>query len=383
MDDAHTEESTKKKIAIDARMWGAKYTGIGNYLQETATRLFKRFADHEFILFVTPENLTELEVPANVTKVLAPEKIYSVGEQAKFLMRLRNVNADLTWFPHFNVPIGYRKKYVVTVHDLTLLTYQGKKMKRRWHQAAYRAILRNCMRRSEKVIAVSEYTKEQALLFEPRAKGKIGVVYNGVHYDSFANADKQKVAEIKEKYAQPIFLIAGVWREHKNIPGAIAAFELFRKHGGKGKLIITGKEDPYYPEVKQMTEASRFISDIELTGFIDDDYKRALFAAASALIFPSFSEGFGLPALEAMAAGTPVVCSNTSCLPEVCGDAALYFNPHDSEDIALKMVDALDGKIAPNLIEIGRQRAQNFTWEKTAELTGNVFESILDEKNRS
>lgn len=369
------------KIAIDGRMWGSGFTGIGNYLQETVPRLFRLLPDERFALMVTPETADRLEVPPTVEVIPCREKIYSAGEQTSFFLRLSRSRPDLAWFPHFNVPLLYRAPFIATIHDLTILRYPGKKMAKPWHRAGYRRVLHHALGASAHLIAVSDYTQSEVIAFDPTiAADKITVIPNGIDRERFRRLPADKVEEFRFRFGPRFFLIAGVWREHKNIIGAIEAFEMFRKYGGKGALVITGRPDPFYPEVEQAVLQSKYAADIHLAGFVPDELMPVLMQAASALLFPSFAEGFGLPALEAMAAGTPVAASNASSLPEVCGDAAVLFDPHNPEDIALKMVDILEDKLRKRLIAAGRKRVREFSWEKTAEATAAVIMAALSEQ---
>lgn len=363
-----------KRIAIDGRMWGSRFTGIGAYLQEIVPRLFQLLKDHEFTVFTTAEIAEKLKDIPNVKPVISAETIYSIGEQTTFWHRLKKSRAHVTWFPHFNVPLLFHNPFVATIHDLTILDYPGNKMGRPWHRRAYKHVLLHTLRASSSLITVSNFTKSQIVQFDPvLPREKIMVIYNGVDQMRFQSIQEDQQQAWKKRFQAPIFLIAGVWRVHKNIPKAIAAFDLFRKHGGKGSLLITGRPDPYYPEVERCARQSRFRRDIHLVGFVDDKEMPALMCAADALVFPSVAEGFGLPALEAMVAGTPVIASKYASLPEICGGAAIYFDPLDAEDIALKMVDVLEDKMRTSLIQKGKQRADEFSWESAAEKTATAL----------
>ena len=364
----------KKKIAIDARMWGAEFTGIGNYINEMCTRLFMRMPNATFFLFLTSNKAKALSLPENVRVVIADEPIYSWKEQTAFCKKIRAVRADITWFPHFNVPLFFRGHFVTTVHDLTIVRYPGKKMKRFWHRMAYFAVLKSALRRARTIVSVSRYTKQEILRFVSLPPKKVKVIHNGVDVRRFGKVDKKKEKEYREQFGEIFFLISGVWREHKNIPTAITAFEMYKASGGKGGLVITGKPDPLYAEVQERAQTSRWKDNIFLTGFVPAEDMASLFSAASVFVFPSFAEGFGLPALEAMAANTPVVASNSSSLPEVCGDAALYFSPDNPEEMALAMVDALREKKRNILVQKGRERIHHFSWDTAAEKLHHILE---------
>jgi glycosyltransferase involved in cell wall biosynthesis len=360
-------------IAIDGRMWGAGFTGIGNYVREISLRLFAMKPKDRFVLFLSSRQAEEFRPPKNVEVVIADEPIYSFAEQFSFSRKISSVKADITWFPHFNVPLFFRRPFVCTIHDLTILKYPGKKMKSPQHRLAYGLVLRHALKKSRAVITVSRYTKNEILAFQKTDPNKISVVWNGVDFHKYERPNPLKIDIFHREFKRPIFLISGVWREHKNIPNAIRAFDMYRQYGGKGSLVITGRPDPIYPEVQELAKKSVFSADIHLAGFLPEEDMNALFVAADVLLFPSLCEGFGLPAIEAMSAGTPVVCSNRTSLPEVCGDAALYFDPLDPEDIALKMVDGIEDSHQKNLSQKGKKRARLFDWDTAAEKTANAI----------
>ncbi len=358
-------------------MWGKYSTGIGNYIQEISIRLFAKMPNARFVLFLPRETFESFSPPPNVEKKIAEESIYSFAEQCSFCWKLWAEKADLTFFPHFNRPLLFRGKSIVTIHDLTILHFPGKKKRRFFHRIAHRAVLHSTLYKSEALIAVSKTTKKEIIDFFPRIPSKkTTVISNGIDINKFQNPDIQKVQEFQKKYGD-FFLVAGVWREHKNVVGALAAFELYKKHGGQGNLVITGRPDPFYPEVPQAAQESEFSSHIFLTNFIPPEEMPALLSAASALIFPSFAEGFGLPLLEAMAGETPALASNIPVFREVANDAALFFDPHDPESIALEMVEVFRKKTRDDLIAKGEKRVQDFSWEKAATQTAKLFEKFL------
>ncbi|QQS59693.1 glycosyltransferase family 4 protein [Candidatus Peregrinibacteria bacterium] len=364
-------------VAIDGRMWGSGFTGIGYYVREVATRLFYLLPEVSFTLFLPPNISEDLSFSENVRILLAPEPIYSCAEQWSFFRHIRSVHADITWFPHCNVPFLFRSPFLVTIHDLTLMRYPGKKMGNWYQRFAFQKVFSHALQHSSGILSVSEYTKKDLLSFLPLSSEKISVTPLGIDMKRYQSPNPEKIAEFKNRFTSPFFLVSGVWREHKNVPGAITAFEMYRKYGGKGSLVITGKPDPFYNEVRLMAESSPFSKNIFLTGFLPENDMPALFSAADALLFPSFSEGFGLPVLEAMSAGTPVCASNATSLPEVCGDAALFFRPGNYEEMALAMVDVLQEKTRNRLVAEGRKRATLFSWDTTAQKTGEALRPFL------
>ena len=366
-----------KKIVIDGRMFDRFSTGIGNYIFEISTRIFPKMPKTDFVIFLPKSSISDFSDFPNLTKKIADEPIYSVAEQFSFLKKLRAENANLTFFPHFNRPIFFRGKSISTIHDLTLLHFPGKKKRRFFHRIAHKIVLKSALKNAEKIISVSDFTQKELLRFFPKIpKTKIAVIKNGISPRKFQNPDAEKVAFFRQKFGE-FFLVAGVWREHKNVVGAIAAFELYKKFGGRGNLVITGRPDPFYPEVSARAENSTFSKNIFLTGFLKKSEMPAIFAAAKTLLFPSFAEGFGLPILEAMAAGTPVAASDLPIFREVADDAALFFDPKNPESIALQMVESFREKTRGDLISRGKNRVKNFSWDAAAAKTAKLFQKCL------
>lgn len=330
-----------------------------------------------FVLFLPRETFETFEPPSNVEKKIAEEPIYSLAEQISFRRKIRAENADLNFFPHFNRPIFFRGKAVATIHDLTILHFPGKKKRNLLHRIGYRLVLKVALQQSSRIISVSEETKKEISHFFPKISSKkIVTIPNGVNAKKFKNPNPEKVSIFRQQYGD-FFLIAGVWREHKNVIGAISAFELYKKHGGKGNLVITGRPDPFYPEVPKAVRNSKYSKNIFLTGFIPAEDIPSILSASLALIFPSFAEGFGLPLLEAMAAGIPPIASDIPVFREVAHDAALFFDPKDPESIALEMVEVLREKTRKDLLEKGEKRVKCFSWEKAAGATAKCFEKLL------
>jgi glycosyltransferase involved in cell wall biosynthesis len=167
--------------------------------------------------------------------------------------------------------------------------------------------------------------------------------------------------------------------------GLIGAFaKLKSEHGFDGYLVITGQENPHYPEVRETVEKLKLKDSVKLVGLVPEKDLIALYNGASVYAYPSFYEGFGLPALEAFACGTPVCASNASCIPEICGDAAVYFSPQNLSEMAEKFYELLrnDG-LREHLIEKGKVRLQEFSWQKMAKETLELYHDVVDKKSDS
>lgn len=366
------------KIGIDCRMFNASFTGIGRYTHELVKQFIKinRKEKHEIVLFFNNPAYRKFKTPNKfIKKILVNAPHYSLKEQTTFLKILLKEKCDIVHFPHFNIPILYRKPYIVTIHDLTLTLFPGKKRTKWYHRMAYNFTIKNATRKAKKIIAVSKNTKIDLIHFLKIPSKKIIVIENGVN-PNFTLLKSPK-CKIKDQF----LLYTGVWRSHKNIPRLLAAFNILRNEKNLDlKLAITGKPDPCYPEVKQIVQKLGLKKHVIFTGLVSEKELIHLYNAAYIYVFPSLYEGFGFPPLESMRCGTPVAASNISSIPEVCGkENAVYFDPYDIADIAEKIYMLhKDADLQAKLIADGMKHATKFSWEKTAQKTYETIKSCLN-----
>ncbi|MBU0578080.1 glycosyltransferase family 4 protein [Patescibacteria group bacterium] len=369
------------KIGIDARMYGVTFTGIGRYSSELIKNLAKQDGEHEYVIFMRKEAFDSFEVPnKRFKKVLADFPHYSFGEQFGFLSIINKEKLDLMHFTHFNAPIFYSRPFVVTIHDLTLSFFPGKKMTNWFQRLAYHIVVRNVTRKAKKIIAVSKNTKKDLIDALKIPSDKIEVIYNGVSF-RFGDVEPTPHPDLMPKLGlqKPYFLYTGVWRDHKNIVGMIKAFDAFNKDvGSQYNLVITGPHNPTYHEIPDIIKELGVEGDVHLVGLVAEGDLLALYQGALAYVFPSFYEGFGLPPLEAMQCGTPVIASNTSATPEVCGEGnALFFDPYNLEDMqkAMRTV-ATDASVRQRLVNRGFERVKDFSWEKMTKNVLDIYNSF-------
>jgi len=369
------------RIGIDCRLFSSNFTGIGRYTHELVDNIIelnrKLKEPHQLVLFFNNPEYHNFKTIAPIKKVLVNAKHYSLKEQTRFLRILNKEKLDHVHFPHFNVPILYRRPYTVTIHDLTLSLFPGRKMTKWYHRLAYYFTIKNATKRAKKIISVSKNTKEDIIKYLKRDPGKIEVIYHGINSNFKLIEDAHKLDKTLHKYhiKKQFLLYAGVWRNHKNLPGLIRAFKMLKEKNIDLQLVITGKSDPNYPEVKNTVKKLDLKNEVIFPGLVEEKELIHLYNAAFIFVFPSLYEGFGLPPLESMRCGTPVVASNTSSVPEVCGeDNALFFDPHNTEDIAEKIETLYkDADLQAELIERGIQHTATFTWEKMAKKTFDVI----------
>lgn len=371
------------RIGIDARMYSTEFTGVGRYVYELVHNLIRLDKKNEYVLFMNEEEYERFELPnKRIKKVLVNAKHYSVAEQTRFWLALKWAKLDLMHFTHFNAPILYRKPSVVTIHDLTLSFYPGKKMNSAFYRSAYNLVLKNAVRHAKRVIAVSKNTKADLVEITHTSPSKIEVLHEGVGEQFGPKEDHEHVHELQKKYniTKDFMLYTGVWRSHKNLVNLIRAFALLQEDEGfESQLVITGREDPYYPEVKRTVKELGLEHAVIFTGLAPEEELIALYQSAKLYVYPSLYEGFGLPPLEAMRCGTPVVASKNSCIPEICGENnALYFDPYDPEDIANAIRKVwLNEALQKDLRERGLRHSRKFSWEKMAEKTLEIYQSLL------
>jgi len=370
------------KIGIDARMYGVGFTGIGRYTAELIEHLAQKDTQNEYVLFMRKEAYDKFEVPnERFKKVLADFKHYSFGEQFGFNKVIKNEKLDLMHFTHFNAPVFYNKPFIVTIHDLTLSFFPGKKMNHVFHRMAYHWVVNNVTKRAKKIIAVSEHTKKDLIETLHIKESKIEVVYNGVSA-KFGGVEATLRQELMKKLglSKPYFLYTGVWRDHKNIVGLIKAFAKLNEEVGKQyELVITGPYNPTYHEVPDTVKELGIEGDVHLVGLVSEEDIYALYLNALAYVFPSFYEGFGLPPLEAMQCGTPTVVSNTSAVPEICGEGnSLYFDPYDIDDMKDKMKQlTTDPILRQGLIDNGMERVKFFSWDIMVGKVIDIYNNFL------
>ena len=377
----------KYTIGIDARMYGYAQTGIGNYIRHLLEFIFELDKENNYVIFLMSEEFDDFELPnERIKKVKVSAKWYGWKEQLLFPFQLYKENLDLMHFTHFNSPILYFKRSIVTIHDITPYFFPGHKMRSIIRKIGFKAVFFSSVKKASKVISVSENTKNDIIKHFKINENKIKVIYEGVdkQFKIIPNnpTTQQPISEeLKRRYniTKPFIFYTGVWRNHKNLVGLIKAFSILKnKYKLDYQLVLGGKEDPYYPEVRETWEKLRLENEIIRTGFIDQKDLPLFYNIAEAFIIPSFYEGFGLIGLESMACGTPVVSSNTTSLPEILGDATIYFDPNNPKEMAEKIKLVLtDKKLYNELTEKGFKRIEKYSWEKMGEETMEVYGKIL------
>ncbi len=374
------------KIGIDARMFSDAFTGIGRYNFELTKRLFEHKTINgqalEWVIFLNQPQFDEFDFPAHVKKVCVNAGHYSLAEQVRFCWLLYKERCDFVHFTHFNLPLFYWRRFMVTIHDTTISFYPGKKMNAWWRKMAYQLVIRHAIKASAQIVTVSQHTKKDVVKPFKTNEKKITPIHIAPSAE-FQVVAEERLEAVRKKFSieHDFLLYTGNWREHKNLVGLIKAFAALKQQESFKdlKLIITGKADPHYPEVKATIAELSLESSIELVGLVSLEDLVSLFNAATIYVCPSFYEGFGLPPLEAMACATPVAVSRAASIPEVCGEAAVYFDPHNTVDMTEKMRDLLlDESLQKSLRQKGLKHAASFDWDETAAQTFTLYENVIN-----
>lgn len=356
-----------KHLAVDSRMLHA--SGIGTYIHNLLPRVIEALPDVHFHLLGNLEELKGERFVSGHNVVLhrATSPIYSAREQLTLLRKIPS-GCDCFWSPHYNIPLGYRGKLVVTVHDvlhLAMPQYVGGLHKRLYARFMFAAI----KRKARAIVCDSEFTASEVVRLTGVDRSKVTVIHIGVD-DSWQAVEKRK-----RPHPRPYLLYVGNVKPHKNLRGLIEALNLLAAKVPHDLVIVGRKEGFITGDSAVGHVAAQLGGRVKLTGFIDSHLLQQYYAFADLLALPSFYEGFGLPPLEAMACGCPSAVSNIASLPEICRDAALYFDPYDTNDIAEKIHSALtDTALRDRLVARGRERVKQFSWERTAE----AFVRLLD-----
>ena len=384
----------QRVIGIDARMYGPRWGGggLGRYVEELVQGLQNIDTEHRFVLFLKKENFDACKIHNNrFEKVLADVHWYTLKEQLLMPKLIERQELDLVHYPHWNVPLFSKTPFVVTIHDLILLEDPHSAhattldpVRYAIKRAGYHRVLRHAIESSRTIIAVSEFVKESISKHFPKIpQAKIHTIYEGVSQTQRLNdsTTPARTTDVVQSGGQqlpvtpPYFLYVGSAYPHKNLESLLHAFSFFVKKYPDVKLVLVGKEDAFYKRLKkEMEEIDIDEHAVVFTGFVPDDVLHALYDHTSLYVFPSRHEGFGLPPLEAMQHGVPVASSNRGPLPEILGDAALYFNPDDLEEMVAVMERALkDEALRKALIQKGSSQVQRYRWSTMAEKIHSLY----------
>lgn len=366
------------RIGIDAR--SLHHEGVGRYIRELIRHLARIDRENEYVVyFKSKESIIEeiVEFP-NFRADVLPVSIYDLYKQPYLWYRFYKDGLDIFHATdHWLVPFLTPCPLVITVHD-TLAKTERKSISRK--AAAYGAfIARIALFVSDVVLTVSDFTKKEIIDIYPRAQRKLSVIYHGVGME-FMPVPESESDRIREKYrlTKSYLLYVGSLKSHKNIPRLIEAFAGLPSEARKDTdLIIAARVETRFNETLKLPVKLGIEESVRFIGYVPTADLPGLYSGATASIIPSFTESFGLPIIEAMACGTPVLASKGGALPEVGGDAALYFDPYTTDGIKDAILSVLkDDALRKRLSAGGLIRSGEFSWETTARRTLEIYEEF-------
>ncbi|HPN54802.1 MAG TPA: glycosyltransferase family 1 protein [Candidatus Moranbacteria bacterium] len=366
---------------IDARFYGTIGKGLGRYTQKLIENLEKIDQENRYVVFLRKENFDEYQPKnKNFQKVLADYRWYSFAEQLFFPKLLRKYNFDLVHFPHFNVPLLYRKNFVITIHDLILIHFPTVRSSTLspifyWLKfLAYKIVIWSAVHRAKKIIAVSNFTKKDILnVYKKVPENKVIVTYEACdnQVDKSSKNDEE-ILQFRDIMKPYIIYIGNVY-PHKNPERLVLAFKEVLEHKKDIALVFVGGEDYFYLRLKKFVVENR-IENIIFVGFVPDNEMKVLLRNAQAYVRPSLYEGFELPPLEAMQQGVPVLCSDHECALEVLDDSVLYFDGKNIESMKKAILKIItDEKLRQDLIVQGRKQVEKYSWNRMAQETLKIY----------
>lgn len=367
------------RIGIDARLWYE--TGVGRYIRALVNNLASIDKKNQYILFLKKNAFEKINlINNNWQKIPADVAWHSVNEQLVMPKIFRQANLDLLHIPYFSVPFFTSVPFVVTIHDLTISYFETGRATtkpkpvywlKRW---GYNQVINKAVHKAKTIITVSESVKEQIIKEFGLSPDKIQVTYESGEFDNNdMQPDNSMISQPKE-----YILFVGNAYPHKNLLKLINAFEIIKPDFPALKLVLAGKSDYFYNRLKYEIQNYTYYHDIIFTGNINNASLYKFYKKAAVFVFPSLSEGFGIPGLEAMLANCPVIASDIKVFHEIYRDAAYYFNPDSERDLAQKLTFLLKNQdLRKKLVTHGNKQAKKYSWQEMARKTLKIYESCF------
>ena len=371
--------SSPYKIGIDCRLSGNAHAGIGRYIEELILRLPKIGRANRWVLFFYSQQqandlLKEIvPKPSNISIVIAPIKHYSFNEQLKIPNIFAKQELDLLHVPHFNVPIFYKGKLVVTIHDLLWHEFRGldvttlKPYLYYIKYLAYRFITKMAIKKADQIIVPAKTIKDTVIKYYPWAKNKLNITKEG-HSNKFIPS-----SNTTEKKINKTLLYVGSLYPHKNISVVLKALKSLPDF----RLEIIGSRSIFQDNVKAEVVKLDICQQVEFLGFISDSELNKKMSNSFALVQPSLSEGFGLTGIEAMSAGIPVLASDIPIFKEIYQDGAIFFDPEYPTDF-VRAVNMLEELNRSKIIKQGIEIASHYSWDTMAKQTLSIYQSSFN-----
>ncbi|OGL83436.1 hypothetical protein A3B32_01775 [Candidatus Uhrbacteria bacterium RIFCSPLOWO2_01_FULL_53_9] len=377
-------------IGIDARMYGPRVGGggPGRYVEQLVLHLQKIDDRNRYTLFCKRENFGDIPLPnKRWTKVVTDVHWYTLAEQTVMPRAIDKQKLDLVHFPHFNVPLRVRTPFVVTIHDLIMLEqpWSARATTRsrivfELKRLGFAKTLRHAVQNARHIITVSNHAKNQIIHRLNTSQNDISVVYNGFDIAVPKSANTKQTSNrgssILSRIQTPYIFNVSNSYPHKNIETLLHTFSFLLADHPNTTLVLAGPSNEFQDRLKEEAREIAIPDDrILFTGFLRDDELTALYKNAALYVIPSKVEGFGIPPLEALKNGTPVAASRASCIPEILGDAAIYFNPDDIESMLEAMERLLtDRSLKTALLSKSHAVLARYRWDDAASQTLRIYE---------
>jgi glycosyltransferase involved in cell wall biosynthesis len=365
------------RIGIDARLVYYSQAGITQYILRLIQGLAEIDRENEFIILQSRKDKNFIVDKANFKRVSLWTPSHHRLEQVALRVEISGLDLDVLHNPDFIPPFHRNCKSIITIHDLAFLVYPHFLTK---ESARYYSQIDQAVKWTDHIIAVSESTKQDTIRLLGVPEHKITVIYESANPIYRPSKDQEILEQTKSKYhiEGDFILFVSTIEPRKNLPTLLKAYrQLLDSYKASVKLVVVGRRGWLSEEVFTLVDELKLTNDVLFLGRLSIEDLPHLYNAAQLLVQPSFYEGFGLPPLEAMACGTPVVVSNVSSLPEVVGDAGLLVDPEDVSELTVAIWRVLtDQALREDLIAKGFKRAQCFSWEKTALQTLELYKRI-------
>ncbi len=375
------------RIGIDCRLYGLEHTGLGRYVMELVKFVLKNDKKNKFVLFLNSRHAAEFQNRKRVKVVVTNVPIYGFAEQIVMPFVFGREKLDLLHVPHFNAPLLYPGKLVLTIHDLIkhYSTGMATTTRKPWLYAikrmGYLLELSLISRKAAHIIVPSNFVKQDVSSRLRVPLENISVTYEAVSGTIndivLDNKDKKEVLE-KYHLNQPFLIYTGNIYPHKNVEILIDAVAGHNREKELDlELAIICSRSVFWDRLNEKIRSRGLESVVKLLGYVDDEGVSKLYSLALMLVHPSKMEGFGLTGLEAMNVGLPVIAAHASCLPEVYGDAALFFDPENVEDLEMKINQLIkDPDLREQLIEKGYLQSRKYSWNRMGKETVSIYNSL-------
>lgn len=369
------------KIAIDARLYGLEHAGIGRYLIHLIEKLVQVDKKNQYILILKSGYFSKLELPNNWKKVLCNDSVYGIEEQLRLPGILNKIGADLVHFPHFNVPIFWRGKFIVTIHDMVMHRPEFRsstlpKPIYLFKNLIYRLVFRHAVNKSQSIIVPSGVVKNEVVGYFGITKDKVTVIHEGFDAGVWTGKHPLDILKNNELTPQKYFTYVGSLYPHKNIEIVVRAIKLLVKHLGKDiKLAVIGPKNVFVEKFISFLRNEKAERLVVVLGFVKDTDISAVYKNSLGLIYPSLSEGFGLQGIEAMSSHTLVACSDIPIFKEIYKENAVYFDPTDPMSVAKKLefIIKMQKKERESRINKSVKFIKKYSWEKMAKETVSIY----------